>query len=195
MFRLSGETAPDTRRGPSSAEVSLSATELMLGNTLLGARLKDLRTVLTYLSSRQNVESKRTAIWGDSFAPANPSRLLPDELPAWQIGPETQHQAEPLGGLLAILAGLYENNIQAIAVRGGLASYFSLLDDSFTYVPGDIIVPGILEAGDIGDVVAALAPRSTLFESWVDGRNRLVQGQGSPVNMGRWIVARLGASR
>ena len=135
------------------------------------------------------------AIWGDSFAPANPARLLPDELPAWQIGPETQYQAEPLGGLLAILAGLYENNIQAIAVRGGLASYLSLLDDSFTYVPGDIIVPGILEAGDISDVVAALAPRSTLFQSLVDGRNRRVQSEGGPVNIGSWIAGQFGISR
>jgi cephalosporin-C deacetylase-like acetyl esterase len=193
--RGTGETAPDTRRGPSSAEVSLSATELMLGNTLLGARLKDLRTVLAYLSGRQDIKTERIAIWGDSFAPANPARLLPDELPAWQIGPETQHQGEPLGGLLAILAGLYENNVQTIAVRGGLASYFSLLDDPFTYVPGDIVVPGILDAGDIGDVVAALATRSMLFENLIDGRNRLVKGQGSPVNIGRWIVARLEASR
>ena len=38
--RGTGETAPDTRRGPSSAEVSLSATELMLGDTLLGARFE-----------------------------------------------------------------------------------------------------------------------------------------------------------
>ncbi len=193
--RGTGETAPDTRRGPSSAEVSLSATELMLGNTLLGARLKDLRTVLAYVSGRQDVESARIAIWGDSVAPVNPVRLLPDELPAWQVGPGTQFQAEPLGGLLAILAGLYEDNIQAIAVRGGLASYLSLLDDSFTYVPGDIIVPGILEAGDIGDVVAALSPRSTFFESLVDGRNRRVQGEGGPANIGQWILARLAVSR
>ena len=120
---------------------------------------------------------------------------MPDELPAWQIGPEIQYQAEPLGGLLAILAGLYENNIQGIAVNGGLTSYLSLLDDSFSYVPGDIIVPGILEAGDISDVVAALPPGSTLFESLVDGRNRRVQGEGGPVSVGRWIVGRLSVSR
>src|SRR4029077_8303596 len=65
--RGTGETAPDTRRGPSSAEVSLSATELMLGNTLLGARLKDLRTVLAYIEARQDIQSARIAVWGDSF--------------------------------------------------------------------------------------------------------------------------------
>ena len=120
---------------------------------------------------------------------------MPDELPAWQIGPETQYQAEPLGGLLAILAGLYEDNIQTIAVRGGLASYLSLLDDSFTYVPGDVIVPGVLEAGDISDVVAALAPRGTLFDGMVDGRNRRIPGGGAPVDVGRWMVTRLSGTR
>lgn len=193
--RATGETAPDTRHGPSSATVSLSATELMLGNTLLGARVKDLRTVLAYLSSRQDLHGEQIAVWGDSSAPENSSRLLIDELPAWQIGPEIQYQAEPLGGLLAILAGLYESNVRAIAVRGGLASYLSILDDAFTYVPGDIVVPGILEVGDISDIVAALSPRATLFESLVDGRNRRVQGEGASVNIGAWLLGRLRESR
>lgn len=193
--RGTGETAPDTRRGPSSAGVSLSATELMLGNTLLGARLKDLRTVLAYLASRQDMHGQQIAVWGDSFAPANSQRILTDELPAWQIGPEIQNQAEPLGGLLAILAGFFEDRVQAVAVRGGLASYLSLLEDSFTYVPGDIIIPGILEAGDISDVVATLPPGTILFESLVDGRNRRLQGEGGIVSIGAWLLGRLRASR
>ncbi len=143
--RGTGETAPDTRHGPSSATVSVSATELMLGNTLLGARLKDLRTVVAYVASRQDLNGEQMAVWGDSSMPQNPARLLVDELPAWQISPQIQNQAEPLGGLLAILTGLYESKVRAIAVRGGLSSYLSMLDDSFTYVPGDIVVPGILE--------------------------------------------------
>jgi hypothetical protein len=162
----------------------------MLGNTLLGARLKDLRTALKYLARREDIQAARIAVWGDSFAPANPARLVPDELPAWQIGPERQYQAEPLGGLLAILAGLYESDIQTIAVHGGLASYLSLLDDSFTYVPGDVIVPGILEAGDINDVLAALEPRAILLDSMVDGRNRAVPG-GAPAGVGNWLASRL----
>lgn len=193
--RGTGETAPDYRRGPSSAEVSLSATELMLGNTLLGARLKDLRTVLAYLSVRPDLQREQMAVWGDSFAPFNPPRLLLDELPAWQIGPEIQYQGEPLGGLLAILAGLYENRVRAIAVRGGLAGYLSLLDDPFIYVPGDVVIPGILEVGDIGDVVAALSPRATLFESLIDGRNRRVSGEDGAVSVGRWLLAHLEGSR
>jgi hypothetical protein len=149
--------------------------------------------VLAYLSSRQDLG--QIGVWGDSMAPANPPRLLTDELPAWQIGPEIQNQAEPLGGLLALLAGLYEDSVQAVAVRGGLVSYASLLNDSFTYVPADVIIPGILEAGDISDVREALPPRPVLLESLVEGRNRVARLEGPPGNIGTWLVEQLRAAR
>jgi len=81
---------------------------------------------------------------------------------------------EPLGGLLAILGALYDPNVRAIAVRNGLANYSSILDDSFVYVPADITVPGFLEAGDIADVEAALAPKPMLLKDLIEGKNRLV---------------------
>ena len=65
-----------------------------------------------------------------------------------------------------------------MAARRGLASYLSILDDQFAYVPNDIIVPGILEVGDINDIAATLALRALLLESLVDGRNRIVSGAG-----------------
>jgi len=39
-------------------------------------------------------------------------------------------------------------------------------------VPHDVVVPGALTAGELGDVVAALAPRPVSLRSLVDGRNR-----------------------
>jgi hypothetical protein len=75
---------------------------------------------------------------------------------------------------LAILGGLYEDRVRGVAARGGLAGYTSLLGDAFSYVSEDIIVPGILDSGDIPDVAGALAPRRLLLESLVDGRNRIV---------------------
>jgi hypothetical protein len=141
---------------------------------LLGARLKDLRTVLAYLRNRPDLGAKRLALWGDSVAPVNPDRLLVDEVPGWQIGPVIQHQAEPIAGLLVLLGAAYESGVRAVAVRRGLVGYLSILDDNFTYVPLDIIVPGILEAGDVTDIAAVLAPRPLLLEGLVDGRNRVV---------------------
>jgi len=164
--RGTGETA----RG--SSATSLAATELMLGDTALGARLKDVRTVLRYLSGRADLDPKRVVLWGDSFAGVNPHGLLLDQSVDQQPGPQAIQQAQPLGSLLALLAALYEDDVRAVAVRRGLVSYLSVLKDRFCYVPQDVIVPGILESADIVDVIAALSPRAVFLEGFVDGRDR-----------------------
>ncbi|HSG33874.1 MAG TPA: hypothetical protein VLA37_05010, partial [Sphingomonadaceae bacterium] len=99
--RGTGETAssselddPDTR--PAIREFDLS-------RSLLGSRLKDLRTVLAYLRSRPDIDRKRIAVWGDSFAPANPKNLWLDEIEI-EAGPQIQHGADPLGAPMALLA-------------------------------------------------------------------------------------------
>ena len=89
-------------------------------------------------------------------------------------GPQAIQQAQAVGGLLALLTALYEDNVNAVAVSGGLVSFLSVLRDRFCYVPQDIVVPGILESADIDDIVAALAPRAVLLEGLVDGRDRLL---------------------
>jgi dienelactone hydrolase len=175
--RGTGETSPNPKFDLDGDAISehIAGTEVMLGNTVLGKRLKDLRTVLAYLDSRQDLDSHRIGLWGDSFVPANPARLLIDEQLQWSVGPEIEQQAQPLGGLLALLGALYEDRVCTIAVEGGLASYLSVLEDSFAYVPADVIVAGALEAGDLADVAACLAPRPILLDNLVDGRGRLIQ--------------------
>jgi cephalosporin-C deacetylase-like acetyl esterase len=171
-LRGTGETRPtDSARGRSSASTSLSATELMLGQTLLGTRLRDLRSVLHYLRARTELDPRRIALWGDSFAPANPREsnlavpLDADRLPEY---------AEPLGGLLALFGALFEDDICAVYARGGLAGYHSVLESSFCYVPHDCIIPGAVTAGELCDVTAILAPRPLQLEALVDGLNREV---------------------
>ena len=173
--RGTGETSSEMRRGLNSEEESAAATEFMLGKTLLGARLKDLRSVLAYVSARPDCDGHKLALWGDSFAPTNPPRFALNELIGWQIGPDTEYQAEPLGALLAMLGGLYEDKVSVIAARRGLVAYGSVLEDQFAYVPNDVMVPGILEVADVPDIAAVLSPRPLLIENLVDGRNRVVQ--------------------
>ena len=168
--RGTGETKPrdDTRRHDGSS-TSLSASEWLLGQTLVGSRLRDVRSVLRYLRSRADIDPGRMALWGDSFAPPNPKgRVLAVPLDADPF-PDL---AEPLGGLLALFGGLFEEDVRAVSVRGGLTSYASLLQSSFCYVPHDALVPGALTAGDLADVAAALAPLSLRLEDLVDGLNR-----------------------
>jgi dienelactone hydrolase len=170
--RGAGEGARSMTRGPASA--SLAATELMLGRTALGMRLKDARSVLRYLRRRADLDASRVVVWGESFADVNPHVMLLDQSLGQRPGPQTIHEADPTGGLLALLTASYDDGVHGVVVRGGLLSYRSVLRDPFCYVPLDAIVPGILETADIDDVVAALAPRAVLLEGLVDGKDRTV---------------------
>jgi hypothetical protein len=144
----------------------------MLGQALLGSRLRDLRSVLGYL--RGHTEGSRFALWGDSFALTNPRGF--SDPPIGEDDPPAH--SEPLGGLLALFGALFEDDVSAVSVRGMLAGYARLLDDRFCYAPHDAVVPGALTAGDLCDVAAALAPRSLRVEGLVDGRNCAIPSQG-----------------
>jgi cephalosporin-C deacetylase-like acetyl esterase len=170
--RGTGETSPGEGRGRQSTGTSLSANEQMLGGTLLGARVRDLRMALTGLRSHYAdlLDLKRVAVWGDSFAPVNAAGA---RLDVPYDAAKLPDQAEPLGGLVALLTALYEPDIKAVYVRGGLTSYRSLLKTQFPYLPHDALVPGVLTVADLDDVAAALAPRALRLEALVTGQNQL----------------------
>jgi dienelactone hydrolase len=165
-LRGTGETLPDADR----SDQGHALREFSLGSTLLGARLKDLRTVITYLRDRTDIGGRRIGIWGDAFVPANSRDLFLDEL-QWEAGPQIQYHAEPLGAHLALLAALYEEDVRAVVAHRGLAGYISVLENAFAYVPTDIIVSGILKIGDIPDIIAGLSPRPVTLAGCVNGRN------------------------
>jgi hypothetical protein len=79
---------------------------------------------------------------------------------------------EPAGGLPALLAGLYEDDVAAVFARRGLVSYESLTAGPFVHVPHDAVVPGARTVGDLADVAAALAPLPLRLEALIDGVNR-----------------------
>ena len=145
----------------------------MLGQTLIGLRLRDLRSVLKYLRTRDDLDTKRLAMWGDSLAPVNAA----DREVRIPLDLEQPDQGEPLGGLLALFGGLFEDDVKAIHVRGGLAEYQSILKSPFICMPHDVIVPGALTAGDLSDVAGALAPRPLRLEAMIDGLNRQVSAE------------------
>ncbi len=171
--RGTGESSPGGGRGRNSPATALSSSQLMLGRTMVKDQLSDLNAVLAWLKKRSDLDGARLAVWGDSLAavnPANTSDVVPRDddaaLPA---------QSEPLGGLLALLAGLYEDDVKAICVRGGLASFRSVLDSHLVLIPHDVVLPGVLTTGDLDDVAAALAPRPLRLQGLVNGRNRAMQ--------------------
>ncbi|MBL8795090.1 MAG: acetylxylan esterase [Planctomycetia bacterium] len=169
-----GESSPGGGREPRSQATTLSASGLLLGQTLLAGRLRDLRSVLDYLRQRPDLDGKRLALWGDSFAPVNPAER---EFVTPHGSEGRPHQPEPLGGLLALLGGLFDDDIRAIHARGGLGSYQSVLQGPCCYLPHDAVIPGVLTIGDLPELTAALAPRPLRLEGVVDGFNRPAAGE------------------
>lgn len=157
----------ETRAGDTDLSVNLQ----LFGETLLGQRLRDVHSVLAYLRTRQDVDGKRLALWGDSFAVpsgADTNFKVPRGVEGWPRGPE------PLGGLLALLGALFEEDIQAVYLAGALASYHSVLSHFAVLLPHSASVPGSLTAGDLCDLAGSLAPRPLQFEATVDHLNRLL---------------------
>jgi hypothetical protein len=168
--RGTGETA--TSQYNRGDEPALSFTEM--GRSLLGGRLKDVRTVLKYLRSRTDIDTDEIVLWGDSFASVNTEEIWVDELLGKPVSPQIQHVSSPLGAHLALLTTLYEPQIRRVAVRGGLVSYLSLLESNFLYVPPDVVVSRLLEVADLPDIAAALSPVPLYIAAPVTGRNFLL---------------------
>jgi hypothetical protein len=168
--------------------VDVSQGELLLGQTMLGSRLRDLRSVLMYLRSRADLDGDRVALWGDSLAPPNGGDVRLD-VPL--DSEDFPRRAEPLGGLLVLLGMQFDEEVKAGYASGGLVSYASCLGGPFLYVPHDAAVPGAIAAGDLDDVAAALAPRRVRLEGQVDGLNRPAgpRAKGVPV---AWLLEPLG---
>lgn len=156
--------------GRQKSTTDASATELMLGQTLLGARLRDLRATLVYLRTRTDVDATRLALWGDSFAPINEAPF--EDQP--ESAGKSPHEVKPLGGMLALFGALYEKDVRAVMVRRGLGSFEAAFVSHFCYIPHDAIVPGAMTMGDLCDVAGALAPIPLRLEGLVDGRDSVV---------------------
>ncbi len=168
--RGSGETSVGGSHGPRSIGTTLSCRDQVLGQTLLGSQLRDLRSVLLFLRTRRGLD-ENASLWGDSLAALNP----PERSEVVPYGVDNPNaEAEPSAGLLVLLTALFEDNVNVVYARGTFASFRSLLDSQFLYVPHDSVVPGALTMGDVADIAAALVPRPLLVECLVDGLNRRV---------------------
>ncbi len=177
--RGTGETAlEDHGRDRTSDATAYSATEQMLGGTILGARLRDMRNVVKCLRSDSRFDGKKLALWGDSFAPANPPEL---ELAIPEGIDKSPASIEPLGGLLSVLTALYEDDIKAVAIHHGLSSYASVLAGPRTYLPQEMLIPDAIGQGDISTLLAGIAPTPLRMWQLRNGMNQAVADESLPM--------------
>ncbi len=165
-LRGTGEVALPGSRGQQSEATSVSATALMLGQPMLGDRLRDLRSVLAHVRARADVDATRVALWGDSFAPMNERGFI-DPL----LGEGEARLCEPGGGMLALLGAVFEPQVQAVLVSRSLWRPSQLLESTYTYVPHDSVVTGAARAADLLFIAAAMAPESVRTAEPIGARN------------------------
>ena len=166
-----GVVGPGSDHGQQSAITAHSATALMVGQPLLGRQLRDLRTAWRHIQTREDVMLEGLILAGgagEAPLPAGAAFAYPRRI-------DRPRESEPTGALLVLLMGLFEDKMSVVNSRLGLVTYRSLLDSPFVQVPHEAIVPGVLLAGDLPDLVAAMAgPREVALEGPVDGRGRRV---------------------
>ncbi len=186
-LRGTGETRPGSGVDRQSGLTSVSSTEQMLGQTVPGLRLRDLRTLLVYLRARPDLDGSRIALWGDSYAPVNAPDARIDH--PWDA-PKLPDFAHPAGAMVALFGMLFEEDVRAAWGRGGLESFASILGSPYLYIPHDAVIPGALAVSELDALAAAVAPRPVRFVESVDGLNRRA---GPPVAAGpaSWLLERL----
>jgi dienelactone hydrolase len=184
--RGTGETRPGTSADRSSSRTSLSQQHLILGQPLLGAQLRDLRAVLRELPVDIHIDGKRLAVWGDSFAQVNATEVtvavpLDAELPAF---------SDPTGANLALLAGLFEENLKVVYARGGIDPKDPLTGSPYLYLPHDAVVPGPSPVGALAPVLAKT--KAVKYEATVDVHNKQVGDKAmSPADAAKWLAGKL----
>ena len=80
-----------------------------------------------------------------------------------------------VGALVAAHAAVIDTRISRLITVGGLLSYRSLVDDPQTTQPLSSYLPSVIDAYDIKEIYAALAPRPVMVINPMDSRRRPVE--------------------
>ena len=183
--RGTGESQVGTSADRGSSRTSISQTNRMLGQPVLGSQLRDLRTAIRWLSTLDTIDGKKVAVWGDSFAKINATDAkvaVPLDLAGPAVG-------EPNGANLALLAGLFEDGL-AVVARGGLASVGSMFAGPHLAIPHDAVHPVV----DLVPEVLRRSGAAVMIDGAVDARNRAVGDKPlSPTAAAKWVAGKLDA--
>ena len=179
--RGTGETRPGSSADRGSNRTSISQTNSILGQPVLGSQLRDLSTVIGWLRIRPEIDAKKIGVWGDSFATVNP----PESALAVPLDLEGPSIGEPGGAQLALLAGLFEETV-AVYASGGIAPDATIAGSPYLYLPHDAVIPAPAQV--VGAVLpfvkAARIP--VRYCNTIDARNRAVGKRES--DGAKWMI-------
>jgi cephalosporin-C deacetylase-like acetyl esterase len=182
-----GESKLGDSHGRRSSATSISSTALMLGTPLLGQQLRDVRIAMSWLRDQRDFQGHPFAIWGESLTPPNPDTARfrqPRDDDASLPAP-----SEPQAPLLALFAGLFEDDVSAIYTSGGLISWRTLLTDSLVLTAHDSLVPGTRTICEIYELSEPYRPdRHIRNEAAVDGWNRLAHDTPKREGPAKWLI-------
>jgi dienelactone hydrolase len=120
---------------PGKAEYYELASRLVRGQTLLAKVLHDVRVALDYLAARPEVDLDRIGFIGHSY-----------------------------GGRMAIWTAAIDPRIRASVSNCGCVNYRNSLTRD-AGIQAEFCVPGILDVGDVEDVLRMAAPRAVLIQA------------------------------
>lgn len=154
-----GESSVGSDRDRSGEMTSRAASQLMLGGSVVGKRLRDLLAVLQHLKQQPGVDARKLAVWGDSNAPTNARDA---QLVVPHAIDKRPRLSEPTGQLLAVLAALFDDDVTTALGIGGLRSFQSVLNSPAVFVPYDAVIADMLTLGDVDDLSQVLLPSQVL---------------------------------
>lgn len=181
-LRSTGETESTPFRLPESIAIEQAIDLWQMKESLIGSRVKDLRSVLSMLSKRIDLDiSKGICLWGEGFTSPNGKNedaFRFEETGFRQVSPEGKSLVEAMGVTVCLMTALLseEVKINAILGRGGLISYESILYDRYHYIPQDIIIPGFIKTMDLPMIMQTLEKEGVelYLEDMRDGKNRVM---------------------
>lgn len=140
------------RQEAGSYERFLFCKYLLEGRSLIWKNILDVRRSVDYLVTRPEVDPGRIGVYGHS-----------------------------MGSTHAFMASPWEPRFQAVVCNCCLPTYHAILRDEIVHSFSNY-VPGLLPYGDVGDIVALIAPRPVLF-------NAGTHDSGLPIDEVRRAVA------
>ncbi len=127
----------------------ISLRAFLVGKTMIGMRIDDTIKAIDWLASRDDVDPNSITAYGDGA-----------------MGPVVLH------------AAVLDSRINRVVVEDSLASYKMVLDQPLHRNVSENVIPGVLKKYDLGDLMAALAPRPVTVINPRDATGAAIAGQG-----------------